>query len=303
MKDKPQKVKTVSQHFDSDFKKLNPNIKLVNLETELKIARKKLNSKYQILENQNSTLDEAIKLCISIHNFNKSNYIEENYAHTFIVLSANIINYLIAIRDNLQNGLLNSAKILFRSLMESSQIFQACLFDSELKNRFMNLEMYDNNDFYFQNFSRNKLYQKCIDFYKSLDLEEKRIEYFTERKKYLTKFLSESVHSSYNAANSNYIMFSLDFEDISNDVFGKITTGYPKIITAIIEEIAIINFVYKKHISKNISDFNQGTNEFKIYDFYSDKFGQIVSLYLDDFNLFTKEVNTKIEEIKKLMLE
>ncbi|MNQ62254.1 hypothetical protein D3C85_765940 [compost metagenome] len=299
MEKKPTKVRTLINHVDTDFKKNNPKIKLVNIESDLKSTRKKILDVYnKDLENQKVILEEAIKLSISLHNLNKSLFSEEHYAHTFVVLSANIINISLGIKDNLQNGLLNCAKVLYRTLIESIHIFQASLFDDELRDRFMNLEMYDNNDFYFENFSKNKLFNKCTDFYKSLEIEDKKIEYLIERKKTITKFLSESVHSSYNAAHSNYITMTLDF-GISNDYYDKITIGYPKILASLIEDLVIYNTVYKTYIEKNLTKFNAESDEFILYNFYSDKFDLITSLYLDDFFLETDEVNKEIQNIKR----
>ena len=303
MEKKPTKVRTLINHVDNDFKKDYPKIKLVNIESDLKSTRKNILDVYnKDLENQKVALEEAIKLTISIHNLNKSLFLDEHYVHTFIVLSANIINLLIGIKDSLQNGLLNCSKILYRSLIESIHIFQASLYDDELRDRFMNLEMYDNNEFYFENFSKNRLFNKCTDFYKSLDIEKKKIEYLVERKKTITKFLSESVHSSYNAAHSNYIMITLDF-DISNDYYGKITTGYPKILSSLLEDLVIYNTIYKAYVEKNLDKFNTESDEFILYTFSSDKFNLVTSLYLDDFFAQVEEVNKEIENIKESINE
>ncbi|MNX35736.1 hypothetical protein D3C86_660080 [compost metagenome] len=91
---------------------------------------------------------------------------------------------------------------------------------------------------------------------------------------------------------------TLDF-GISNDYYDKITIGYPKILASLIEDLVIYNTVYKTYIEKNLTKFNAESDEFILYNFYSDKFDLITSLYLDDFFLETDEVNKEIQNIKR----
>lgn len=303
MEGKPAKVKTLLNYSNEEFKKENHEIKLIKLDSDLRSTKKHLSDLYfENFENEDNVLKEAINVAISINNLNKSVFVEEHYAHTYIVLSANVVNLLLGIKDNLHNGLPNCAKILFRPLIEAIHVFQASLYDEDLKEGFMNLEMYDNNNFYFENFSKGKLFKKCTEFYKSLGIDEAKINYLTERNKSITKFLSESVHSSYNAAFSSFITATIDY-DISDNHLGKITLAYPKILSLLIEEIVAYNTVYKTYIEKNKDKFDVNSPEFKLYNLYSDRFDTLTALYLDDFFAKIEKVNTEFKERTKAARE
>ena len=305
--EKLPKAKTISIRFDKDYLKGNSFNPRINLDHILKIQNKKLSKTLnENLEDHLVIYDEGLKLIISIHELCKSHLLQKNYASSFVVLSAKMVSLMLGIRQMIHSGLSDCMKNLNRPLIESFDTFQACLINQELNNAFSNTnEMYDNNDFFWKNFAKGKLNKECNKLYEKLEIEKDIIKYIEERKKLIKSYLSESIHSSFNAAFSSYLMMTIDF-NISSDIYGKITTGFPRLLISLIEEISIFNTIFKLSLDKNISkDFlgieNQPT--YKNYEFYQNKYGALCEIFLEKLENDFIEMSNQINEIKNQIKE
>jgi hypothetical protein len=298
-KEKLPKARTISNKFEKENSQIfkdNPRIKIdTNLKNRSPKLLKTLSEK---LDDQLIICDEGIKLIISLHELCKQHLLDKNYAPSFVVLSAKMVSLMLGIRQMIYQGLSDCVKNLNRPLIESFEVFQACLIDEKLNTSFSNTEeMYDNNKFYFENFSKGKLDKQLTKLYENISLEKENVQYIESRKKAVKTFLSESIHSSFNAAFSSYLMMTVDF-DIDDNLYGKITIGYPRMLLTLIEDIYIFNNVVRLSIEKNVClDFKDISNQkgFQLYEFYSEKYDLLCNLYFEkmhnDANLYSKFID------------
>jgi hypothetical protein len=303
-KEKLPKARTISNKFEkenSQVFKENPRIKIeTNLKSKSTKLAKTLSEK---LDDQLVIYEEGIKLIISLHKICEQHNLNNNHApSSFVVLSAKMVSLLLGIRQMTLQGFSDCVKSLNRPLIESFEVFQACLIDNKLNASFSNTdEMYDNNKFYFENFSKGKLDKHLSKLYEDIALEKENIQYLETRKKALKTFLSESIHSSFNAAFSSYLMMTVDF-DIDDSLYGKITTAFPRMLLALIEDIYIFNNIVKLSIEKNVCpELEQISTQkgYELYNFYSTKYDLLCNLYFekmqDDVSTYTKF----IDDVKK----
>lgn len=300
-------ARAISYKFDKDNSLIFKVHQKINIESNLKNRNPKLLKLLsEKLDDQLVIYDESLKLIISIHELCKQHFIEKHYAASFIVLSAKMVSLMLGIRQMLYSGLSDCVKNLNRPLIETLDVFQACLSDTELNNSFSRIEeKYDNNEFYFKNFSKGKLDKQIAKLYEKLLLQKDDIKYLEERKKANKTFLSESIHSSYNASFSSYLMLTLDL-DIENNIYGKITIGYPRLLVSLIEEIFIFNNILRMSIEKDIcSDFENISNQsnFPIYKLYSEKYELLCDIYLEKLHKDSNSYSESIAEIRKAFEE
>jgi len=244
IKIEPLNFQKISKGLDLQFKKIfgkNPSIDIETLLNDRQKQNRKVLKKY--LEDYLILYDEGIKMVIQLHELFKENHLKNDEGLAFVALTAKMISSLIGIRKMIYSGLPDCEKNLNRSLHETIDIFYACLINDELNQSYARADkMYDNDDFYWKNFSKNKLEKECTKLFRKISVAESQITFFNDRRKYLKSFFSESIHASFNSAFAAYSMFTLDLE-ISTDYIGKVTTGYPKMLMSLIEDLYIFNVV------------------------------------------------------------
>lgn len=189
----------------------------------------------------------------------------------------------------ISSGLLDSTKTLNRTLIETIDIFFGCLGNHNLNSAFGNIdEIYDSNKFYFENFSKGKLQKECSKLFKNLKLTPEYIEFLEGRRKEQHEFLSGSIHASFNSSFANYIMTDFDLK-LDSSVFGKITTGFPKALMQLIEDIYILNTILQysleQKVCSELEEIETG-NCYPLYRFYSDKYN---ILYAENYEKLVEQ--------------
>lgn len=176
---------------------------------------------------------------------------KEHFAH--IVLTAKVCTLLLAIRKLLKAGMVDACKALHRSLIETVDLLYVCIQNPDFASRYANTkEMYNNKDFYKRNIKDKRLQQDIRQLFNTLGVEPQEIRNFFKQRESSQEFLSNSLHGSFNAAFSNYMMFNLDFSDISRNLFGKVTTAYPAVLKQLLEEMLNLIHVFKNAIDKKM---------------------------------------------------
>lgn len=272
-------LKTKANSIDEDYLTITGLDPKMNIDDILdsKIVESKT-ILHEKLEDYLILLDEGIKVVIKMHEICKSNNLKKKSGFAFVVLTAKFISLFIGIRKMIYSGLVDCIKNLNRPLIETIDIFYACLNNKELSDAFARThEMYDNNKFYWDKFSKDKLSKEYISLFNKLSLDKDYIEFLNSRRKSLRSFLSESIHSSFNATFSNYTMCTLDLE-FSDNYYGKVTTAYPRILMTLIEEIYILTSVFsltlehkiaKDFVNMNVEDIDP------LFLHYNNKFADL----------------------------
>jgi len=247
-------IKIVSQKADEEFYKQKSNTPPIDLDSVLSERYKEfdnlLNSK---LSDHLVLFDDGIKTIIGIHEICKHNYGETKEGLSFVILSSKMVGLLLGIRKMIYSGLGDCIKNLNRPLIETIDVFFACLINKELSDSFARKDKsYDNNDFYWKNFAKDKLSKECNKLFRSLLITEEYISFLNNKRKDQRSFLSQSIHSSFNASFASYIMSTIDF-NISDSCFGKITTAFPMLIMRLIEDIYIFDSIFYAALDKEIS--------------------------------------------------
>jgi len=248
MKDENIKhIKQYSKKLDKAFKRnfgLNDSVELDNkLENQSKKNKKILDKE---LESYLVLFDDGLNLIIQIHEVCKSTHHEDKSGLSFLVLSSKLITLLIGIRKMIYSGLPDCIKNLQRPFIETIDIFFACIINDKLNESFSSTnELSDNNDFYWKHFSKDKLPSEYKKLFEKLSITPDYIQFLIDRRKKQKSFLSESIHSSFNASFSNYIMTDLNFE-FSESYWGKITSAYPMMLMDLIQDI----YIFAKYMTK-----------------------------------------------------
>lgn len=251
-------IRKESEDLDNLFNKITgikPDLDLnIILQENNKECEKILTTK---LDDYLALLDDGIKSIIEMHELCNQNFQRTNNGLTFVVLSSKMVSTLIGIRKMIYSGLSDCIKNLNRPFIETIDVFYACLANKELSDSYSRTdEFYDNNEFYWKNFSKDKLTKECNKLFRSISFKEEYITFLNNRRKEQRTFLSESIHSSFISTFANYLMFTLDFE-FSSNYFGKITTAYPMILMKLIEDISLINQIFYIVLDKKIvKDFS-----------------------------------------------
>ena len=308
-------IKLESLHLSSQSKDIDEIFsKKTKIDTNQNID-KILDSKYkeckQIL-NDNlddylSLYDDGLKLIIRIHELTKKNHLDNKMGLTFVVLSSKIVTLMIGIRKMIYSGLSDSLKNLNRPLIETIDIFYASIINKDLSDSFSKVdELYDNNKFYWENFSKDKLSKQCNKLFCEISMTDEYIEFLNERRKKLKSFFSESIHSSFNSAFSNYTMFTLDF-DFSDNYYGKVTTAYPSILMTLIEEIYIFSNVFYISLDKKISEDFVNIEMHNVDPLYFHFHTKFDYLYTKNHKILTVQselhsnfISEIMEEVKKI---
>jgi len=256
------------------------------------------------LEDYLAILDNGIILVTKIHELCKQNHLETKSGFSFVVLTAKMVSLLIGIRKMVYSGIADCVKNLNRPLIETIDLFFACLANKELSDNFAKTdEMYDNNKFYRERFSNGKLRKECNLLFRKLLIDEDYINHVNEKRKIQHSFLSNSIHSSFNSSFSNYMMPTLDL-DFNNNVYGKVTSAFPMMLIKIIEDICILNQVFymtlEKKIAEDLKQINLNDID-PLYLHYNSKFEFLCDntwrhLY-DQANAYPEFLNSVLDEM------
>ena len=308
MKDESIKhIKQQSKKLDKAFKKkfgLKGSVELDNkLESQSKKNKKILDKE---LEHYLVLFDDGLNLIIQIHELCKSIQEKNKTGLSFVVLSSKLITLLIGIRKMIYSGLPDCIKNLQRPFIETIDIFLACIINDKLNESFSSTnELYDNNDFYWKHFSKDKLPNEYKKLFDKLSITPEYIQFLIDRRKKQKSFLSESIHSSFSASFSNFIMTDLNFE-FSESYWGKITSAYPMMLMDLIQDIYIFDQIFYKVLEQKINQ-NFGKIEIsQLNPMYLHAHYKYEALYNNNWESlykaaesYPKFLNDVIEEIKK----
>ncbi len=294
------KLEEVFKKIDFENKKVHTIDFEIDLPELLKKEEIDINNDLLPLKNYLILYDESIKMVLTIHELLEKKTFDTKSNHTLLILSSKVLSSLIAIRKLLHSGLVDSTKNINRTLLETIDIFFACIIDSELNRSFGNTElMYDNNDFYWKNLTSKKLSLKCSELFKKLKINTDYIDYLLERRKNLKSFLSESIHSSFNSSFVTYLMFDLNF-DIENKKLGKVTTAYPKMLMALIEDIYIFTEIFQNSVEQNITEELSNLKSYPFYVNYLLYYNKFMYVYKNYHKILDEESNQHSQYLNKL---
>ncbi|MGD9555611.1 MAG: hypothetical protein AB7V25_01180 [Mangrovibacterium sp.] len=297
---KPCNIGPISKKLDKAFQKIsgiNPNIDLDEIFLKnFKINKTLLSSKmndYLIL------FDEGIKVIIRIHELCKNSKVGLSYT----VLTAKLVTLSIGIRQMLHSGFVDCTKNLQRPFIETIDVLYACLINKELNDRFANTqEKYDSNDFYWKNFSKDKLKKDHVKLFRKIRITEEYIDFLIGRRKNQRSFLSESIHVSFISSMANFLMATIDWK-ISDSYYGKITTAYPMLLMDLIEEIYIFSQIFVKAITEKACKDFETLDIDALTSHYLKKYESIYILYhkhlYEKAEAFPKLLHDMMDEMKK----
>jgi len=223
-----------------------------------------------------------------------------------LILSSKLITLLIGIRKMIYSGLSDCVKNLQRPLLETMDVFYACLINEELAKSFSNTnELYDNNDFYWKHFSKDKLPNEYKKLFEKLSITPEYIQFLIDRRKNQKSFLSESIHSSLSDSFSNFVMTDLNFE-FSESYWGKITSAYPMMLMDLIQDIYIFDQIFYKVLEQKINQNFRTIETTQLNPLYLHSHYKYEALYNDNWESlykaaesYPKFLNDVIEEMKK----
>jgi hypothetical protein len=308
MKDESIKhIKRQSKKLDKAFKRnfgLNGSVELdKKLENQSKKNKKILDKE---LESYLVLFDDGLNLIIQIHEVCKSTHQENKSGISFLILSSKLITLLIGIRKMIYSGLPDCIKNLQRPFIETIDVFFACIINDKLNESFSSTnELYDNNDFYWKHFSKDKLPNEYKKLFEKLSITPEYIQFLIDRRKKQKSFLSESIHSSFNASFSNFIMTDLNFE-FSESYWGKITSAYPMMLMDLIQDIYIFDQIFYKVLEQKINQSFRTIEISQLNPLYLHAHYKYEALYKDNWESlyknaesYPKFLNDVIEEMKK----
>jgi hypothetical protein len=295
-----------SKNLDKQFKK---SFKLVPIDLDMIIETQfKKNEKilHKGLDDYLVLFDDGLNLIIQIHEVCKSIHEKTKSGLSFLVLSSKLISLLIGIRKMIYSGLPDCIKNLQRPFIETIDIFFACIINDKLNESFSNTnELYDNNDFYWKHFSKDKLPNEYKKLFEKLSITPDYIQFLIDRRKKQKSFLSESIHSSFNASLANFIMTDLNFE-FSESYWGKITSAYPMMLMDLIQDIYIFDQIFYKVLEQKINKSFLTIDISQLNPLYLHFHFKYEALYNDNWESlykvaesYPKFLNDVIEEMKK----
>lgn len=245
-----QMFKELDDRFEELFN-INPRMDLEEMlkeEEELNsgIATNNLKD-YLIL------IDEGIKSIICINEICKKNLSIGKKGLGFVALTSKLVTLSLGMRRLIYSGLGDCVKVLYRPFVETIDIIYACLNNQFLYDAYSNTsEMYDPNDFYYKNLKQNKLEKEYKSLFRKIEMKDELIASLSENRKNMKSFLSESIHASFRSTVANYLMPTIDLT-FDDKHYGKITTAFPKLLMAFIEDISFLNQIFFAAIEKKIS--------------------------------------------------
>jgi hypothetical protein len=236
-------------------------------------------------------LDIGINLVIQIHRICENT---ENSELVFTTITAKLSKQLISIRKLLYAGMMDAVKCIFRSFNETTQIFFACLDDIEFAKGYGTKdELYDNNKFWFHQIKGGKINKYLEDLFIKVDIDKNIIFSLFKNN---DKFLSDSVHGSFNSTFSSYMMPTIDGVFTTN-LYGTITSAYPNCMFNLFKHIFILSNVFYQSVENSIAqgfDISYIKSQNKYLHYYY--------LYNDVYKKFIDEIGTDVVNINKKLV-
>lgn len=130
-------------------------------------------------------------------------------------------------------------------------------------------------------------------------------EYF-KRRENSRKFLSETLHASFNSTFASYLMFTLDMT-FSDNIFGKITTAYPMAMYELLTDICLLNAVFFLAVDKGKAHaFSQndimGPDKMKYHHFMK-AYDTVYDLYYQDLYKKAYDINMNLHDLHDYFVE
>ncbi|MBY0118351.1 hypothetical protein [Paenibacillus xylanexedens] len=241
--------------------------------------------------------DIGLRLCVEVRSIlDEAISIHQDHL-PYLVLSSKIVNLMIAIRKIIRAGLPDAFKCIFRPLTESIDTFYVCIVDKDFRQAYGNVsEMYDNNEFWYRNAKYDRIKSKIHRMFTDASGIEDQFNFYNTKRKEQQKFLSESLHSSFNAAFATYFTPTIKGE-LPLKEYGNVTTAYPAMVLNLLEEISIFNYVlHHVCVTKRISSDIQSdifTNS-RAFMYLSSKYADLCDRYLP---LLNETKNSILEEL------
>lgn len=253
------------------------------------------------LQDYFSLLDLGISAVVEMH------YICKQKDFVYASITAKLASQLLSIRTLLKQGQMDAVKSIHRPFQEMIEIFFACLIDKDFAQEYGNPNvMYDNNEFWRNNINGNKLDKYINKIFDELDYpKESKKEYF-KRRENSRKFLSETLHASFNSTYASYLMFTLDMK-FSDNIFGKITTAYPMAMYQLLTDICLLNAVFFRAIeSEKAHAFSKhdivGPDKLN-YNHFMKAYDTIYELYYQDLYKKACDIDEMLHTLHEYFLE
>lgn len=206
---------------------------------------------------------------------------KDNENITFLVLSSKIFSLMLGMRKLLYSGSADSYKCLLRPLLESYDTFYTSLVNSDFSKEYGDITaLYDNNEFWYKKGKGNKIKKFIHELYRNLGADNDFIKAFDDRRDHQQRYLSESLHSSFNASFSTYLTPTLDGD--LRHMYGDVTVAFPNLLLDTIDEAShfhyILHTVCENESLLNLS-FITYFKENKLYNYRCDKFAHLYQDY------------------------
>lgn len=185
-----------------------------------------------------SLLDLGISAIVEMH------YICKNKKFVYASITAKLVAQLLSMRTLLLQGQMDGVKSIYRAFHEMIEIFFACLIDNDFAEKYGNPNiLYDNNEFWRNNINGNKLDKYINRIFDELNYPKESKKKYFKRRENSKKFLSETLHSSFNSTFSSYLTLTME-EKFSDNIYGKITAAYPMGMYEILADICLLNAIF-----------------------------------------------------------
>lgn len=295
---------TIAQYINQlelGCKKENLDVPQIDIAEKIELNNSALNEIIEReLQDYFSLLDLGISAIVEMH------YICKEKEFVYASITAKLAGQLLSIRTLLRQGQMDAVKSIYRPFQEMMEIFFACLIDKDFVQKYGNPNvMYDNNDFWRNNINGNKLDPYINRIFDELDYpRESKKEYF-KRRENSRKFLSETLHASFNSTFSAYLMFTLDMK-FSDNIFGKITTAYPMAMYELLSDICLLNALFflavdtgKAHAFSK-SDI-KGPDKLN-YNHFMKAYDTVYELYYQDLYKKAYDINENLHALHEYFL-
>lgn len=231
-------------------------------------------------------LDLGISLVIEIHKMCKENAIGDKDKFAYTILTAKMVSQLLSIRKLLYSGLMDGVKCLIRPFQETSKIFFSCMINQQFATRYAGIDkLYDNKKFWDENIKGNKLDKYMVEVFNALNFPDKAKGYYFSRLEGSKIFLSEAIHSSFNATAATFFMTTIDW-NFSENLWGKVITAYPKAILEILTDITLLNTIFFKCLEEGHSSAFEKTDfmgeKYFTYNYFRHTYEMTYNLYFDE---------------------
>ncbi|MBU3198316.1 hypothetical protein LL037_21485 [Clostridium estertheticum] len=250
-------------------------------------------------------LDLGISLIIEIHKMCKENAIGDKDKFAYTILTAKMVSQLLSIRKLLYSGLMDGVKCLIRPFQETSKIFFACMINQKFATQYANTDKsYDNKKFWDANIKGTHLDKYMVQIFKTIAFPDKAKGYYFSRLESSKNFLSEAIHSSFNATVVTLFMTTIDWK-FSENLWGKVTTAYPKIILDLLTDIMLLNTIFFKCLEEGHSSAFEKTDfvgeKYFTYNYFRTTFEMTYNLYYDDLQQRVLDIMNELKEATESM--